>query len=461
MYFGIKENGISLGEIVQVTGGTAFNIENSDKCVYNICTDTRKDVSSSLFVALIGENFNGHDFVVEAFRKGALCALVSRDIDAPIPYIKVDDTLSAYGKIAAAYKRKFNVLTVAVTGSVGKTTTKEAVCAVLESKYKTCKTEANFNNEVGLPKTLLSLDASHKAAVIEMGMCAKGELTVLSGYTAPDISIITNIGSSHIGLLGSHENILKAKLEIQNGMSKDAVLLLSGDDDMLLKVESNDRLCLFVGIDNPNCDFLAHDIKLTDNGMIFDFSYFDDTIKDLFIPSIGKHIVRAGAFAAACGVLCGLNENDIRRGLSSYAPVAMRQRIVERNGYTIIEDCYNASPESMRAALDVLRTYADMHKKRAVAVLGEMRDLGSYGKDMHFKVGEYAAKKADTLFVFGNGENELSLVSGFERSGKKAVMIGSDHAVGAERLKAEISDKDVVLIKASRAVRLEKLSEKI
>ena len=194
---------------------------------------------------------------------------------------------------------------------------------------------------------------------------------------------------------------------------------------------------------------------------MFDLSYFDEEMHDLFIPTVGKHIVRAAAFAIACGILCGIDENSIRRGLMSYTPVAMRQRMIKKNGYTIIEDCYNASPESMRAALDVMREEADRHKARAVAVLGEMRDLGSFSIEMHKGVGKYAAERADVVFIFGQGENQSALACGCEYGGKKAIMLGDDHVIAAELIKHKLLNNDIVLIKASRAVRLEKLSEKL
>ena len=235
MYFGIEKNGLSLSEISAAVNGTPYNFQGEDTFVYGVCTDTRKTPKLSLFIALKGENFNGHDFIGEAYSKGAICAITDRIINTDKPFIVVENTTVEYGKIASVYKKKFKLLTVAVTGSVGKTTTKEAICAILSSKLSVCKTEANFNNEVGIPQTLLGINANHRAAVIEMGMCAMGEIASLSKITEPDISVITNIGSSHIGNLGSKENICKAKLEIVEGMKKDAILLLNGDDEYLQK----------------------------------------------------------------------------------------------------------------------------------------------------------------------------------------------------------------------------------
>jgi len=261
MYFGIEKNGLSLSEIAAAVNGTPYNFRGEDAFVYGVCTDTRKNPALSLFIALKGENFDGHDFIGTAYSKGAICAVTDRIINTDKPFIVVEDTLEAYGQTAYAYKKKFKLLTVAVTGSVGKTTTKEAVCAVLSSRLAVCKTEANFNNEVGIPQTLLGINANHRAAVIEMGMCAKGEIASLSRITEPDIAVITNIGSSHIGNLGSRENICKAKLEIVEGMKKGAILLLNGDDEYLQKASVESQTKKLVGIENENCDFRAVNIR--------------------------------------------------------------------------------------------------------------------------------------------------------------------------------------------------------
>ena len=460
MYFSIKENGLSLDEIVRITGGEAHNFPAEPTYIYGVCTDTRKDVKNSLFIALVGENHDGHDYVGAAFDGGAVCALTEKAPDTDKPFIVVKSTLAAYGKIAAAYKDKFHVMTIAVTGSVGKTTTKEAVCATLSAKYNVCKTQGNFNNVIGLPQTLLSLNASHRFAVLEMGMSERGEIAALSKLARPDIAIITNIGTSHIENLKTRENILRAKLEILAGMSPDGMLLINGDDDMLKTIKEPEQFCVRVGIDDKACRFRATDIKLFESGTAFDAVCGEDRIEDLFIPSVGKHAVYAAMFAVACGVICGLDEDEIRRGLADYSPVDMRQNIVRRENYTKIDDCYNASPESMRASIDVLRFFADKRGGRAVAVLGEMKELGVHARAIHESVGKYAAKYADVLFLFGDGENVRALAEGYEAAGKFPVILGSEAEQAAYIIKQNIKDGDVLLFKASRAVMLEKLSER-
>lgn len=460
MYLGLKDSGMTLGEIISVTHGEPHNFPDGESYVFNICTDTRGDVGSSLFVALCGESFDGHDFIPEAYEKGAVCALSEKEIETDKPFIIVKNTLKAYGEIAAAYKKKFKTLTIAVTGSVGKTTTKEVVCAVLGTKYKVCKTKENHNNEVGLPETLLSLNASHQIAVVEIGMAARGEISSLSKIASPDISIITNVGSSHIGQLGSRENILKAKMEITDGMKDDGILLVSGDDKLLRSIKKTHTYRFFVGIDDSRSDFWANNVRRKHSGMTFDFSYRGETLRDLFIPSLGKHSVYAASFAAACGMICGLSESEIKAGLSSYVPVDLRQSITEKNDLKIIDDCYNASPESMRASIDVLK-YINMNEhRRAVAVLGEMLELGAFAPQLHKSVGEYAIKNVDELFLFGAGKNILKIKEGFEAHGGRAVMLGDDVDAAEKILLSKIKKGDAVLFKASRAVRLERLSEK-
>ena len=460
MYFGIEKNGLSLNEISTAVNGTPYNFRGEDTFVYGICTDTRKNPALSLFIALKGENFNGHDFIGAAYSKGAICAVTDRIINTDKPFIVVENTTVAYGKIASVYKKKFKLLTVAVTGSVGKTTTKEAICAVLSSKLAVCKTEANFNNEIGIPQTLLGINANHRAAVIEMGMCAMGEIASLSKITEPDISVITNIGSSHIGNLGSKENICKAKLEIVEGMKKDAILLLNGDDEYLQKVPIEAQTKKLVGIENENCDFRAVNIREENGGMKFDLVY-DGEIYHLFIGALGNHSVMAASFAAACGIICGMSETDLQNGLNRFMGGELRQKIINRNGFKIIDDCYNASPESMRASIDVLKCIKPNKSSRAIAVLGEMKELGSFSSMMHEAIGEYAAQNDCVLFIFGNNDNTIAMAKAYEHSGKKATMLGDDYETAAQIIKTNIKEGDVLLFKASRAVKLENVAEKI
>lgn len=461
MYKSLSENGLTLAEIIAETHGEPHNIKNDKTAVHSICTDTRKSVFGSLFIPLSGENFNGRDFIGESFKKGAVSALTEEKLSTDKPYILVKNTTAAYGNIASLYRKKFDVKMIAVTGSVGKTTTKEAVCAVLGAKYAVCKTKANHNNEIGLPETLLGLNSCHNAAVVEMGMAASGEISYLSKIALPDISVITNIGTSHIEYLGSRENILAAKLEITDGMNDGGTLLVNGDDDMLKSVRGTRQKRLNVGIDDKTSDFRAQNVRLGDSGVIFDLCFDGKTEKDLFFPSLGRHSVYAALFAAASGILCGLGEEEIRSGLLSYEPVDLRQKITRKNGVVKIEDCYNASPESMRASIDILKYLNSSRGGRAIAVLGEMKELGGYSLSLHEDVGRYAAENADALFLFGEGENVSAMARGYSSKGKDAVLLGNDIGDAREILKRNLRGGDTVLFKASRAVKLERLSENL
>ena len=459
MYRSIEKDGLSLAEITRVTGGKLLNASYNIQ-VYNISTDTRLDVSHSLFVALKGEKYDGNNYILSAFDNGASACLVSRAPKTDKPYILVPDTLSAYGKIAAAYRRKFNLPVVAVTGSVGKTTTKEAICAVLGANASVCKTEKNFNNEVGLPKTLLSLTSNHGAAVVEMGMAARGEISNLSRIARPSIAVITNIGTSHIGNLGSRENIFRAKCEITDGLSDGGTLILNGDDDMLAKYKNPRGRTVFVGIDNDGCDFVAKNPSESDGGVSFDVRFGNNILRGLTFPAPGRHGIYAALFAVACGKLLGVDDERIRRGLLDYHPVGMRQTLVECGGYYKLIDCYNASLESVKAATDVLLSVSKRKRCRAVAVLGKMHELGEFSRELHEKAGAYAAR-ADVLMIFGDGNDVEALARGCRSCGRVPLMLGADIDDAAKTIKENIKCGDVLLFKASRAEKLERLAEKI
>ena len=459
MYHGIEKDGLSLGEITAAVGGKLHNSSDNIQ-VYNITTDTRNDVNGSLFVALKGEKYDGHDYVFDAYAGGAAACVVSRMQETGKPYILVKDTLEAYGMIAHLYRRKFDLPVVAVTGSVGKTTTKEAICAVLGKKYSVCKTEKNHNNEVGIPQTLFKLTSESGAAVVEMGMAARGEISNLSRIAAPSVAVITNIGSSHIGALGSRENIFLAKTEITDGLCDGGMLIVNGDDEFLAHAQNPRGRMIKVGIENDSCDFAAKNVTETDSTVSFDVSSGNNTIYGLVFPAPGRHNVYAALFAVACGVTLGISENEIRRGLLDFKPVEMRQSIERCDGFSKIVDCYNSSPESIRASIDVLITVAKKRGGRSVAILGKMHELGKFSGELHFEAGKIAAR-ADAVMIFGDGDDVLSLADGCRRGGREPIMLGGDIDTAVKIIKSNIKICDVLLIKASRAEKLERLAEKI
>lgn len=429
--------------------------------LYNVATDSREFGENGLFIAIKGERADGHLYVNKAAENGAVCAIVEYiPKGAPdICYIVVEDTVKALGALAAAYKYAVHPLTVAVTGSVGKTTTKEFVYSVLSEKYKTLKTEANHNNHIGMPMTLLGLDEGHKAAVLEMGMSAFGEISYLSKIGMPDIAIITNIGSSHIENLGSREGIRNAKLEVSDGMKEDGILILDGDEPLLAGIDS----AYYVSMTGRRAYANVSNIISGENGMAFDITIGGECTESIVIPVLGEHNVKDAAYAFVVGKLLGMGEFEIRRGLMNYQSVGLRQKVTKVGDITLIEDCYNASPESMRAALSLLNKMASRHGVKSSAVLGEMRELGSYCESGHRGVGSFLAyQKIDRLFTFGELARMIADEAIREGMDPKNVFCTDaldDYEALAEKIVNNITPSEMILFKASRAVALENAVE--
>ena len=368
--------------------------------ITQICTDSRQITPGCLFVALQGERFDGHDFVPAALEQGAAAAVVHHPVDAPAGrLIQVDDTQRALLRMAACYRDRFPDLRVAaVTGSVGKTTTKEMVACVLSSRWKTLKTQGNMNNEIGMPKTLLQLDRSYEAAVIEMGMTGFGEIRDLTLAARPCLGIITTIGVSHLERLGSRENILKAKLELREGMADGAPLLLNGDNDLLSQVKDDRLGVVFFGLENPacaiRCTAFAEEGDSTRMAIAWEGREYP-----VLLPALGRHNVTNALAAFGAGVLLGLDPAACAHALSQYRPAGMRQHLTQRDGVLVMEDCYNASPDSMKAALETLGDYPCQGQR--IAVLSDMLELGAVEQEGHLAAGALAAQKADWLLCWG------------------------------------------------------------
>lgn len=438
---------LSLKEIAEALGTEI----QSDKIINRISTDSRDVDENTLFFAIKGERFDAHDFANKAEENGAAALVCHRKVDCTCPVIYVSDTKKALLDLSSYYRKKFkDLILIGLTGSVGKTTTKEMTACVLGMKYKTLKTEGNFNNEIGMPKTLFRLDETIQCAVIEMGMSEFGEISALTNAALPSGAIISNIGVSHIENLGSREGIFKAKTEIIEGLKKGAPLLLNGDDDMLSTVKNDNFNVVFFGINNEKCDVRAVDIK--EHGFHTDFTVITkDGRQNVTLPTVGIHNVYNALAAIAMGLCFGVSAADAAKGLENYVPSGMRQRIKTLGNITIIEDCYNASPDSERAALNSLCTVA---KGRKIAVLGDMLELGSYTEQAHRTVGEYAAhKKIDLLFTFG--ESSKYLADSARKCGLKNTFEFTDKQSLANALLSEIKDGDTVIFKASRGMKLE------
>ena len=428
--------------------------------IKSISIDSREIGEKTLFVAIRGENTDGHKYIDSAVKNGAVCVMCEKLSDRYNGnYILVDDCVKAISNIATACRERINPFTVGVTGSVGKTTTKEFISYVLAEKYPTHKSSGNFNTVYGISLTLAALSNIHKAVVTEMGMSSLGEISVLTNIARPDVAVITNIGTAHLENLGSRENICKAKLEILEGLRRGGTLIYNGDEPLLWEKRKSFPKNVSIGINNEQVDVFGKNIRTMDQKTVFDMVYMGKEIKDIEILTLGVHNVYNAMVAFSTGVIAGLEESEIRQGLKNYKPSGMRQRIYEKNGYTIIEDCYNASPESMKASLSVL---AELGKsKRTVAVLGEMRELGEMSDSLHKSVGKYAASShIDRLYTYGQSALEIAvgaLENGLSEEAIVAYNNIDDPKGMADILKADLQKGDIVLFKASRAVALEKV----
>ena len=438
---------IILSEIAQWCGVKT----NLTGTINTISTDSRVIDENTLFVALKGERFDANDFVDDVLEKGAKAVVCSRYNGESDRVLLVEDTGKALLQIAKGYRLKFKIPFVALTGSVGKTTTKGMVHAVLSEKFNTLKTQGNLNNEIGVPRTLFSLEECHEAAVVEMGMNHFEEISRLTKTVLPDIGIITNVGTAHIENLGSREGILKAKYEITEGMKKGLPLIINGDNDMLSTIGTNDFEIIKFGIDSSNLYMKAEDVKFLPDGSEFTAVCENERVK-AFVPAVGIHNVYNALCAMCVGKKMGFTLSEAAVALKNFAPEGMRQNVREVKGYTFIEDCYNANPDSMKASLVTLNT---IKKTRSIAVLGDMLELGSYSDTAHYEVGKIAGDvKTDIVITFG----ELSslIKKGAEENGAESYSF-SDKRELTNFLKSILKENDTVLFKGSRSMKMEEI----
>ncbi|MDN5332260.1 MAG: UDP-N-acetylmuramoyl-tripeptide--D-alanyl-D-alanine ligase [Tepidanaerobacteraceae bacterium] len=446
-------------EVVKATGGRMEKYICGK--ISGISTDSRTIKPGELFVPLIGEKFDGHDFIKMAFERGAGASLCSEDrkykisdLEFEKPLILVKDTKEALLKLAEYYRSLFDIPFVAITGSVGKTSTKEMVAAVLGSRYKVLKNEGNFNNEIGLPLTIFGLD-DHEVGVVEMGMSGFGEIRRLSILVKPKVGVITNIGVSHIEKLGSKENIARAKLEIAEVLSEKDLMVLNADSpELYAKKGKLIPRTLFFGIEKG--DLKAEDIvSLGQDGMTFRVTGdgIDFPVK---IPFVGIHQVYNALAAVAVGLEFGLSVDEIRRGLLDAKPCKMRLEFKKsRTGATVIDDSYNASPDSMKAALKVLSELGKGKKK--AAVLGDMLELGDYAADAHREVGKCAAAVTDILVCIGNHAEDLARGALEEGLSSRFIYTFSKKDEALACMEKLVGDCDIILVKASRGMKMEEI----
>ena len=439
-------------KIAEITGGVFVGDENSRNVrVLGAVRDNRDAGTGNLFVCIRGARVDGHAFANSAFESGAACCLAEQPIsDAKGPYVLVSSTLEAVKKLGGHYRASFDIPVIGITGSVGKTTTKEMTAAVLGAKFKVLKTLENMNNELGVPLMLLSLGETHEAAVIEMGISDFGEMSRLADMVRPDVCIITKIGYSHIETLGSLSGVLRAKTEVFSYMSPEGTAILNGDDELLRGYDPGLRRIMF-GLAERN-DFRAVNVcaQGTD-GVVFDIVSDAGRFR-ASVPSYGSHLAYAALAAAAAGRLLGLSDEDIAGGLMSYSPIGGRSNVLDTGYVTLIDDCYNANPNSVMAALSSL---AALHSRR-VAILGDMLELGGESGRMHHEVGSFAARCGiDSLVCCG--EMAAHMYEGYVSSGGGAAFYYPTKAGLAADVQGLIEKGDAVLVKASHGMKFDEL----
>ena len=447
---------ISLDEIIGATGGKLV-IKGEQTLHNNVCIDTRVIKDQDIFIAIKGENFNANDFTAEASNKGASICIIDEikfdktQINKKTSVIKVVDTKKALLNLAKFYMNKLGLKVVGITGSTGKTSTKDLVAAVLSEKFKVFKTLGNFNNEIGMPMMIFKLDKSYDVAVLEMGMSDFGEIHNLCETSKPDVAIITNIGMSHLENLKTRENILKAKMEITDYFNKDSVLIVNSDNDLLKDIITSNYKLIKTGIDSE-ADLKACNLKVDEKKITFSILDKENLIKNIIEVNIpGRHNILNSMLAVACARVMGMEYNEIARGFIRLEATSMRLDITKGQKFTVINDCYNASPDSMIAAIDVL---CDISGNSKIAILGTMKELGDSAYNAHKQVGEYAKRKnIDLLNALGEfnqaykeGFNDINKYRSFQTY--KEVISYLDGMIGCN---------DVVLVKASRYMKLERI----
>ena len=445
---------LSINDIVKATSGKI--ICGSDKgVIHAITTDSRQADKDVLFIPLKGERADGHDYIPSALDKGAV-SISEREIDSDKTVIKVADTRLALGDIARYYKAKYVVPNVSITGSVGKTTTKDLVYAVIAEKYKTHKTPNNFNNDIGVPLTVFGIEKEHEAAVIEMGMNHFGEISHLAGIVKPDVAIITNIGMSHIENLGSQEGIFKAKMEITENFTEANTLIVNGDDKFLGNISDTPYKLVKFGMSDTN-DVYAKDIENKGlSGMDFTVVHPDGEFR-CSLKQPGEHNIYNALAAVCAGLNMGLAECEIARGIENCVYTSSRLEISEHNGMEIINDCYNSSPDSVRAALRVM---ANTLKSRKVAVLGDILEMGEYAKDAHFDLGK-TVKDMGIDFLITAGSNAKYIADGAKSLGMENVVSYTTTDELVSDINNLVKPDDCILVKASHGMEFYKVTEAI
>ena len=450
---------VKISEILQWTDADLVGILGPDIAPEAVVTDSRSVAEGDLFIALRGERFDGHDFVEAAFERGASAALVERSWDGAGrslsgPLLAVDSTLLALGAMAHAYRRRYDLPVVAVVGSVGKTTTKELIAAVLGQRYQVLKTVGSENNEIGVPRTLLQLSPNHEAVVLELAARRVGDIEYLYSIAEPTVGVLLNIGTAHLEYFESVEGVAKAKGELLDYLGESLTALVNADDRVVVQEvqRTKGRLLTFGFVRESG--FRGEGLVLDQEGCGH-FLLHNNPI-ELKIP--GRHNAYNGLAAASIGRILDVDWEDIQHALAQFEPVSMRAEIVRKDGLVVINDCYNANPDSMLAALELL---GDVPGARKIAFLGDMLELGPQSGDLHAAVGVEVATKADILLATGKQSKELVAAARSAGMDETQARHFDNLDLAGEFIAANLCRGDVVLVKASRAMAFDRIVERI
>lgn len=448
---------MKIADVVNAVSGEMLSGDVETK-ISGVSTDTRTLKKGDLFFALTGESSDGHKFLADALSKGASGVVVSRKVETRATVIRVEDTLIALGELSAIYRSKFNPLLIGVTGSVGKTTTKEMIAAVCAASGPVLKNEGNFNNEIGLPLTLFSLSSRHKTAVVEMAMRGRGQISYLADIAKPKIGVITNIHMSHIELLGSLDAIAETKGELLDYLPGEGHAVLNIDDAYFEKFKNRAKCNVISFGESPKADIRAMSSGLDAKGC----SRFDVLTPsgkfDVRIPVPGEHNIKDALAAIAIGEILSIDHEWIRSALAKYKPPEKRSNVIpSRNGFVIIDDTYNASPASVLSALKTLKM---MDGAKKVAILGDMLELGDMALDSHIEIGKYVKELGvDVLAVYGDLGKLIARGAIDAEMPISNVIEFDDHTQLTKEIAGLLGEGDVVLVKGSRAMRMEKIVE--
>lgn len=445
---------LNLQEIVKATKGALLK-EADVKEIKAVSTDTRKIEEGTMFIALKGENFNGNNYVLEAFNKGAKIAIVDEvkcdlnELKEDVALIKVENTGRALMDLAKFYREKLGLKVVGITGSAGKTSTKDLVAAVLSDKYKVFKTKGNFNNEIGLPLMILELDSTYDVAILEMGMRGLGQIKELAEIASPDLGIITNIGISHIEILKTRENILKAKMEIATFFDKNNTLVVCGNDDFLGALPEAEYKIVKTGV-GENFKIGAKNIALEE--LSSKFTVYDGEKEEEFsLDMPGEHNISNLMLGIAIAKELGVSFEEMKRGLKNIEATSMRLELIKKDGFSILNDCYNSSPVAVKSAIDVMK---NIEGKRRIAVLGTMRELGHKSEEAHEEIGKYAKENGiEKVLCFGDFSENIK-----EGYGEGCTVYENKKELIKDLLNI-ICDGDIILVKASRSLKFEEITK--